>query len=118
MTKAAEAAKILVIFIVRTSTCVQNALAVGDVPPRSALVVVSDKAVQEPDAPTGTPASVYLGVRRAHCGPRNVEMRPGRIVDEALQELRRRDRAGMAAPGIFHIGELGIDDLVVGRPQR
>ena len=51
-------------------------------------------------------------------GAGDVEMRPGRVADEALEELRRGDRAAVAAAGVLHVGELGIDQLVVGRPER
>ena len=45
-------------------------------------------------------------------------MRPRRAVDEALQQLRRGDRAAIAAAGVLHVGELRIDQLVVGRAKR
>ena len=45
-------------------------------------------------------------------------MRPGRAVDETLEELRRGDRAAMAAAGVLHVGELGIDQLVVFGAER
>ena len=51
-------------------------------------------------------------------GAGDVEMRPRRFVDEALQELCRGDRARVAAAGILHVGEFGIDQLVVFGPER
>src|SRR6187431_2170899 len=45
-------------------------------------------------------------------------MRPRRLVDEPLQELRRRDRAAITAAGILHVGEFRIDHLVVFRRER
>jgi len=48
----------------------------------------------------------------------DIEMRPRRLVDEALKKLRGGDRAGMAAAGVFHVGEFGIDQLVVFRAER
>ena len=44
-------------------------------------------------------------------------MRPRRIVDEALQKLRRGDRATVTVTGIFHVRELRIDLLVVFGPE-
>ena len=51
-------------------------------------------------------------------GAGNVEMRPRRLVDEALQQLRGGDRAAVAAAGVLHVGELRIDHLVVFGPER
>ena len=45
-------------------------------------------------------------------------MRPRNIVDEALQKLRRGDRAGKAAAGVLDVGHIVIDDLVVFGRQR
>src|SRR5215831_10982628 len=45
-------------------------------------------------------------------------MRPWRLVDETLQQLRRRNGAAMAPAGILHVGEFRIDHLVVFRPER
>ena len=92
---------------------------------RSTLVIFGDQAVEQPDAPTRSPGLVDLVRRRTHRRAGDVEMRPGRIVDEALEELRRGDRAGVSPAGVLHVGEFGIDQLVVGgrraacaRPSR
>jgi hypothetical protein len=53
-----------------------------------------------------------------HPGAGDVEMRPWRLVDKALQQLRGGNGAAVAATGIFHVGEFRIDHLVVFRPQR
>src|SRR5262249_59572499 len=45
-------------------------------------------------------------------------MRPWRLVDETLQQLRRCNGAAIAPTGILHVGELRIDHLVVFRPKR
>src|SRR5215472_926659 len=48
-----------------------------------------------------TPAAVDVVLRRSHAGAGDIEMRPRRLVDKALQQLRSRDRAAMAATGIL-----------------
>src|SRR5882724_9389842 len=50
----------------------------------------------------------------------NIEMHPGMgILDEPLQEHRRRDRPREGTGGrIIHVGDLGIHHAVVGRPER
>src|SRR5262245_30104186 len=67
-----------------------------------ALVMVGHQPIEQAHAIAGAPAVVDLGLRRAHRGPRDIEMRPWRAVDEALQELRSRDRAAVAAAGVLH----------------
>src|SRR5262245_29611632 len=50
----------------------------------------------------------------------NVEMgkAPG-VGDEAFEEQRSDDRAGMRAFGdVIHIGDVALDELVVGGPER
>src|SRR4051812_30659746 len=78
-----------------------------------ALVVIGDQAIQQAHAIAGPPTVVDIGFRRAHRRACDIEMRPWRAVDEALQELRSRDRAGIAAAGVFHVGKLRVDQLVV-----
>src|SRR5690606_5153341 len=65
-----------------------------------------------------TPAAVEIVLQRAHAGTGDVKMCPGRAVDEALQELRGGYRAAITPAGVLHVGELGIDQLVVGRIER
>ena len=45
-------------------------------------------------------------------------MRPGHVVDEALQELGRRDAAGAAPADILHVRRVAGQHLVVGIAQR
>src|SRR5262249_28286214 len=78
----------------------------------SLLVILGDQPFEQAHAETRAPALVDVGLRRAHGGAGDVEMRPRRLVDEALQELRRGDRAAVAAAGILHVGELRVDHLV------
>src|SRR5579863_6286400 len=80
--------------------------------------MVRDEAIKQPNAPARGPRAVDLARRRAESGSRNIEMRPRRAIDEALEELSRGDRAGMSSAGVFHIGEFGVDQLVVGRFER
>src|SRR5215471_10449009 len=81
--------------------------------PRSNLAP-GDQAGARPNL---SPAPVGVALRRAHRGSSDVEMRPMRLADEALQQLRGGDRAAEAAAGILHVGELGIDHLVVFGPK-
>ena len=79
---------------------------------------VADQPVEQANAVARTPAVVDVGLRRAHRGPGDVEMRPRRVVDETLQELRRGDRTAVAPAGILHVGELRVDHLVVFGTER
>src|SRR6266571_1564812 len=80
--------------------------------------MIPDQPVEQPHAPAGTPARIDVGWRRPERGAGDVEMRSGRLVDEALQELRRGDRSGVAPAGVLHVGEFGIDQLVVIGAER
>src|SRR5437764_14900147 len=73
------------------------------------FIIVRDQPLEQPNAIARAPALIDVGFRRPHCRPRNVEMRPRRIVDEALQKLRRGYRAAVTVTGIFHVRELRID---------
>src|SRR6202012_5614640 len=84
----------------------------------SFLVIFRHQPVEQANTEAGAPALVDLVLRRAHCGAGDVEMRPWRAVDKALQELRSGDRATVSAAGVLHVGELGIDQLVVFRRER
>src|ERR1700679_1067696 len=79
---------------------------------RSILVVIGDQPVEQAHAPAGAPGRVDFTGRRTHRPPRYVQMRPRRVVDEALEKLRRRDRAAVAPPGVLHVGEFRIDQFV------
>src|ERR1700712_4175778 len=82
------------------------------------FVVFGNQPIQQANAVARTPAVIDLGLRRAHRGSRDIEMRPWRIVDETLQELGGGDGAAVACTGILHVGELRIHQLVVFRTER
>src|SRR3984885_2886541 len=82
------------------------------------LVGVRHETVGKTDAPSRTPGLIDVGRRRTHRRARDVDMRPGRLLDESLYQLRGGDRAAGTAPGIFHVGEFGVDHLVIGRAER
>src|SRR5215203_2649899 len=84
----------------------------------SPLVVILHQPIEEAHAPARRPALVDLVLGRAHGRTGDVEVRPGRLVDEALEELRRRDGAAVASACVLHVGELRVDELVVGRAER
>src|SRR5262245_66215860 len=84
----------------------------------SLLVVFGHQPVQQAHAEAGAPAAVDLALRRAHGSAGDVEMRPWRLVDETLQQLRRRNGAAMAPTGILHVCDFRIAYLVVFRPAR
>src|ERR1700722_2031532 len=85
---------------------------------RPLFVVIGDQPVEQAHAPARAPGLVDFARRRSHADAGDVEMRPGRAIDETLQELRRRYRAAMAAGGVFDVGEFGIDHLVVDGAER
>ena len=45
-------------------------------------------------------------------------MRPRRVLDEALNKLRRRNRPAITAADVFDVGVLAVDQFVVGLVQR
>ncbi len=53
--------------------------------------MIGDEPVEQPDAEPRAPALIDLACRRTHPGARDIEMRPWRAVDEALEELRGGD---------------------------
>src|SRR5258708_19229175 len=83
----------------------------------SFLVIFGNKPVQQPYAETGAPAPIDLVLRRAHRCSRNVKMGPGRLVDKALQQLRRRNSTPVPATRVLHVGEFRVDHLVVFWPE-
>src|SRR5262245_18675041 len=88
-------------------------------PPSVTLVVIGDQPVEQPDAKSRSPASIDLAVDRRHCRAGDVEMRPRRsVLDEALEELRGRDRAAPLAARVLHVGDFRVDHLVVFRTER
>ena len=67
----------------------------------SSLVIVGDEPVEQPDAESRAPALIDLVCRRTHPGAGDIKMRPGRAVDEALEELRGGDRPRMRGRRYF-----------------
>src|SRR5215472_16805246 len=85
----------------------------------SALVVLRDEAVEEADAEGRR--TLWHGrrvlLRPGRAG--DVEMRPRHLVDEALQELRRGDAAGIApAADVLDICGIAVAVAVVGIGER
>src|SRR5579871_1349770 len=81
--------------------------------------MILDKPVEDANAPAGPPARderLLLPVLPGDA--RNIEMRPRRLLDEALEKLRRTDRARVRADGVLHICDLRTDQLVVARAKR
>src|SRR5258708_20027770 len=107
-----------VIFPARTATRFQATCFAGDrteLPSSLCFVVIRNQPLQQANAKPRTPALIDVGFRRAHRGSRDIEMRPRRVVDEALQELRGGDRAAVAGAGVLHVTELRIDLLTPSR---
>ena len=70
--------------------------------------------VEEPDAERGGAFWHRRGIFRGPSHTRDVEMRPGNIVDKALEKLRAEDAsAGPTAADIFHIGRIAVDLAVL-----
>src|SRR3954471_1831766 len=79
----------------------------------STLEDVGDVTVEQTDAEGGAAlghrAAVLLGPRHA-C---DIQVSPGHIVDEALEELGADDAAGVAVAGnVLDVSGVGIDRLV------
>src|SRR5262245_33516440 len=80
-----------------------------------ALHELVEEAHAESRGPLGHQRRVLLGPGHA----RDIKMRPGHAIDEALQELRRGDAAGIAAlADVLHVGRLAVDLAVVGLAER
>src|SRR5450755_3039354 len=82
------------------------------------LVLLRDEPVEQPHAPARAPARIDLGLRRVHRRAGKIDMRPGSVLDEELDEGCRRARAGPAPADILDVGVLGLDHLVVGLVER
>src|SRR5262245_27525654 len=82
------------------------------------LVAVGDQAVEQAHAPARGPARVDLVAGGVHGGAGDVEMGPGGVLDETLQELGGCDRPAVAAADVLHVGVLAVDQLVVGLGER
>lgn len=51
-------------------------------------------------------------------GTGDVEMGPGDIIDKGLDEHSRGDGGGRAARGIFHIGDIGFEEIAIFLMER
>src|SRR5262245_34589381 len=77
--------------------------------------MIGDQPVEEADAPAGGPTLIELAARRVHGGAGDIEVRPGGVLDEALDELGGGDGAGVAAAAdVLYVCVLAVDQLVVG----
>src|SRR5208282_1506224 len=102
----------------RSRILTPSALVLESVRPATLIFVgVGHKTIQKANSPARTPGLIDVRGRRAHRRPRDVDMRPRSLFYESLQELRCGDRAAVAAAGILHVGELGVDQLVVSRAE-
>src|ERR1700727_540680 len=63
------------------------------------FVGIGHKTIQKTNAPARTPGVIDVGRRRTHRRACDVDMRPRRLLDESLDELRRSDRTATAAAG-------------------
>src|SRR5947207_5535721 len=83
------------------------------------LIMVGDKAVEQADAKGG---GAFRHGRRVLFGPGDpgdVEMRPGHIVDETLDELGADNAAGAAVAGdVLDVGGIAVDRPVVAVAER
>src|SRR5277367_4173903 len=82
------------------------------------FVGVGHETIEETHAPARTPRLIDVRRRGTHRRAGDVDMRPRRLPDESLYELRGSDRAAVAPPGVLHVGEFGIDHLVVSGAER
>ena len=87
-----------------------------------ALVIVAHETVEDAHTPARAPARlarIILAAHAAHRRAGDVDMAPGLVIDEALQELRRRDRTGETAlTDILDVGILGLDVFLLVRAER
>src|SRR6516162_9103714 len=78
------------------------------------LVVLRDELVEEPDAERGGAFWHRRGIFRGPSHARDVEMRPGDIVDKALEKLRAEHASPSPnAADIFPIGRVAVDLAVI-----
>src|ERR1700683_3595168 len=82
------------------------------------FVGAGHEAIEETHAPSRTPGMIDVRRRGTHCRAGNVDRRPRGVSDESLYELRGSDRSAVTPPGILHVGEFGINHLVVSRAER
>src|SRR5512144_1365219 len=84
----------------------------------SVLVINGDQPVEQAHAKAAGALRHGVAVLLRPGDAGDVEMRPRRLADEALEELRGGDRAGAAVADVLHIGNVGLDDLVVFLAER
>ena len=84
---------------------------------RAVFVVLGDQPVEQAQAERGRALRDGRRVLAAPGHAGDVEMRPG-AADEALDELRADDGAAGAAADVLHVGDVGLDQLVVGLAER
>src|SRR5512132_128814 len=82
------------------------------------LVILGDQPVEQAQAKAAGALRHGVAVLLRPGDAGDVEMRPRRLADEALEELRGGDRAGAAVADVLHIGNVGLDDLVVFLAER
>src|SRR5215208_3313451 len=81
--------------------------------------MIGDEAIEQAYAPACSPRrreSLLLAVLPGDA--RDIEVRPWNLVHEALQNLRRGDRARVRATDVLHIRDLGFDQTVVSIAER
>src|SRR5438309_7842773 len=83
-------------------------------PPTLARQVGEDRADGDARGALGYQREVLLAPRR----PRDVEVRPGQVARELLEEERRVDRAGAAWPDVVQVSDLALEVLAVLVDQR
>src|SRR5580704_4805177 len=82
------------------------------------LVMVGDKAVEQADAKGGGALRYSRRILFRPGDAGDVEMRPGYVVDEALDELGADDAAGAAVAGdVLDVGRVAVDRPVVALRQ-
>src|SRR5437773_1571163 len=78
---------------------------------------LEDEFREEPDPDRrralGLVGSLAVGVSRA----RDIEVHPGIAFHELAQEPSARDRSGAAATGVFHVRDVGLEELPIFVPQ-
>src|SRR5262245_31998663 len=79
------------------------------------FVVIRNEPIEKSHPPTGPPTFVDIRLTRVESCSSDVEVSPGNlVVDKPLDELRGRDCATPAASArVLHVGEFGVDHLVV-----
>ena len=76
-----------------------------------------NKLEQQTHTDPRSPLGAKSGTLFLPGGTGNIEMSPGAVGNKLSQESRCGDGAGRTSAGIFHIGDVAFDQLVVGFPQ-